>query len=104
MYTCKKCGAVMIPVKKGKNKYLVCTSCKHREKLTAHLKLTTKKGKERITVIEKDQIMLPVVHKICPKCGNEKAYWWTGGQGDEEEVSEAQFFKCKKCGYTWKEG
>jgi DNA-directed RNA polymerase subunit M len=102
MNICKKCGAIMIPTKKGKNKYLVCTSCKYKEKITTHSKLITKAEKSKIAVIEKDQIMLPSIHKICPKCGNEKAYWWTG-QGKGEEMSEAQFFKCKKCGYTWKE-
>ncbi len=92
----------MLPVRKGRKVYLVCSSCGYTEKKRAETKLTTKQKQEGITVIEEDFINLPKIAKICPKCGFKEAYWWSA-QGGKEEVSEALYYKCVKCGYVWKE-
>ena len=38
----------------------------------------------------------------CKKCNNTKCYFWTvqTRAGDE---AETKFFKCTKCGHTWRE-
>jgi len=92
----------MVPKRTKSGAYLVCPACGRRKKLKRRIKLTERKKKGRITVIEKNVINLPVVRKICPKCGYTKAYYQVT-QGRSEEAASAELFICKRCGYKWKE-
>jgi len=103
MEFCEKCDSIMLPMKTKKYLYLKCEKCGHKEKRTIKgLKIEHKPKHEKILVVEKDTTNLPVTHKLCPKCNNEKVYWWVQQtrSGDEPPT---QFFKCKKCLYTWRE-
>ncbi|MGQ9782101.1 MAG: transcription factor S [Nitrososphaeria archaeon] len=44
---------------------------------------------------------MPTIEIECPKCGNNKSYWWLlqTRSGDEPPT---QFYRCTKCGYTWR--
>jgi len=44
---------------------------------------------------------LPVTKVGCPKCGNEEAYWWVQQTRSSDEPPTT-FYRCKKCGYTWR--
>jgi len=83
MKFCPKCGSLLVPEKRGKEKYLVCPKCGYREKLkeTADLSIKEKPEEERkkVVVFGKGEELaeLPVTKIMCPKCGNDKAYWWT---------------------------
>ncbi|MEM7826633.1 MAG: transcription factor S [Candidatus Aenigmatarchaeota archaeon] len=103
MEFCKKCGSVMIPEKKGKDIYAKCTKCGHKEKRNIkNLKIIREKKIEKTMSVEKDQVYLPTTEKMCPKCGNIKAYYFLQQTRSADEPP-TQFFKCKKCNYVWRE-
>ncbi len=51
--------------------------------------------------VEKPRTM-PVTTADCTKCGNRQAYWWMMQTRRADEAS-TRFFKCTRCGYTWRE-
>ncbi len=97
----------MVPKKEKKKVVLVCRNCGYKEQgkgsdsYKFSTSLTQEKAKE-IVVEEKREETLPTTSIQCPKCGNMEAYWWVQQtrSGDEPPT---RFFKCKKCGYTWRE-
>jgi len=101
MEFCPKCGIILI--KKTKN--YGCPKCGYVKKGSGTKIQTSEKidKKQEIEVYsKKDQRVLPIVDEQCPKCKNEKAYFWTvqTRAGDE---AETKFFKCVKCDHTWRE-
>ncbi|MCD6114052.1 MAG: transcription factor S, partial [Thermoprotei archaeon] len=38
----------------------------------------------------------------CPKCGNREAYVWMM-QTRAADEPPTRFYRCTKCGYTWRE-
>lgn len=102
MEFCKKCKSVMLPAKKGKSAYLKCKVCGSKRKISSSFKLQSDDKHAKIIVIEKNEMNLPTTHKLCPKCGRERAFWWTQQTRPTDE-SPTNFFKCTKCTYTWRE-
>jgi len=99
MKFCPKCGAVLVQKKKN----FVCPKCGYRSKEKIKLISSEKvvnKGKIDI-VHEKDTSVWPIVTEVCPKCGNDKAYYFSAQMRSGDEA-ETQFFKCTKCGHTWR--
>lgn len=99
MEFCPKCGAVLIE----KRKNYGCPRCNYSTKEKIKLKTSEKvEAKKEVPVIKKDTKTMPIVNEKCKKCGNEEAYFWTiqTRAGDE---AETKFFKCAKCGHTWRE-
>ena len=99
MEFCEKCGG-MILVQEGKAK---CVSCSYRPK--KKIKIETNESieqRERVAVIkESESETYPIVEIKCPKCKNEKAYFWTT-QTRASDESETKFYKCAKCKHTWR--
>lgn len=98
MEFCPKCGAILVPKRKNNG----CPRCNYSTK--EKIKLTTSEkinAKREVPVISSKEEILPIVLEKCKKCKHEKAYFWTiqTRAGDE---SETKFFKCVKCGYTWR--
>jgi len=58
--------------------------------------------KEVAVVRDKGEEIHPIVNEECPKCGNDRAYFWTV-QTRASDESETKFFKCTKCGHTRRE-
>ena len=100
MLFCPKCGSVL--VKKRKN--FGCPRCGYTTQEKIKIEHTEKFGeKQRIEVIkDKDIDILPVIEEECPKCKNKKAYFWTSQTRSGDEA-ETKFFRCTKCGHTWRE-
>ncbi|MCD6483108.1 MAG: transcription factor S [Candidatus Aenigmarchaeota archaeon] len=105
--TCPKCGSLMIP-KKDKNgkTILVCRRCGYKMKNTnkkIRIGSKIKEGEKEVIVLEKREINdnLPKTHVICPKCGNDEAYWWMQQTRSADEPPTI-FYKCTKCGYQWR--
>jgi len=100
MEFCPKCGAVLIKKKKNDG----CPRCNYSAKTKIKLKTSEKVDarKEIHVVSEKDVEVHPVITEECKKCGNDKVYFWTvqTRAGDE---AETKFFKCTKCGHTWRD-
>jgi len=100
MQFCPKCGSVLVQ-KKTRWCCVKCGHCsKEKVKITSSEKL--KEG-TRINVLhEKDSNVWPVVTETCPKCGNNKAYYWTAQMRASDEA-ETRFFKCVKCKHQWRD-
>ncbi len=96
---CPKCGAVLVQ----KRKNLGCARCEYTSKDKLKIKTSEKiEEKTKVAVIKKEMNTLPVVVEKCKECDNDKAYFWTiqTRAGDE---AETKFFKCTKCGNTWRQ-
>jgi DNA-directed RNA polymerase subunit M len=100
MEFCPRCGAILVQKRKNDG----CPRCNYSAKGRVKLKTSEKIDvKREIPVIsEKDIEVHPIVAETCKKCKNEKAYFWTvqTRAGDE---AETKFFKCTKCGHTWRD-
>ncbi len=100
---CKKCGSIMIPRKEGEKTILQCLKCGYKETAEA-VELKEKKNKkdDEIRIVEREDTAMPVIDEICPKCGNDKAYFFTQQTraGDEPET---KFYRCTKCKHTWRD-
>ena len=104
MMFCPKCGSILRP-KKEDGKTIMYCSCGYTSKAeSTTLKEEKNHDKEEadVEVVDKDIETLPVTEAECPKCGNDKAYYWLQQTraGDE---AETRFLKCTKCKHTWRE-
>ena len=109
MEFCPECGNMMYPEEKDGEKVLVCRSCGHEEKISSdeeseesYKVVHEGEEKEETAVIEKDEQSLPKTNKTCPECGHGKAYWWMQQTRSADEPS-TRFYRCVKCGNTWRE-
>ena len=50
---------------------------------------------------EKGPETLPTTAIDCPKCGNNNAFWWMLQTRSADEAT-TQFYRCTKCGHTWR--
>lgn len=104
MLFCPRCGSMLRPKLVRDKKVLACSCGYVAEKSSSVVSLSGKKQEEvKLEVIEKETMAYPVVDEECPKCKNDKAYTWSQQMraGDEPET---HFFKCTKCGHTWRGG
>jgi DNA-directed RNA polymerase subunit M len=111
---CPKCGSLLTPQKnkQGQGRILVCPSCGHTQPLSPKggetYRVVDKIGHQpsEETVVVTDEIAqqqtMPTVRQVCPKCGNNVAYYWQvqTRAGDEGMTT---FYRCVKCGQTWRE-
>lgn len=107
MQICPKDGTLMVPEKTRSGAFLVCKKCGRREKIRAGRSFKIKEKVERapmekIPVVEKEIKILPVVKAYCDECGNEQAETWSQQTRSTDEP-ETRFYKCTKCGHTWRE-
>jgi DNA-directed RNA polymerase subunit M len=102
MEFCPKCGAMLVQ----KTKNLGCPRCGYSSshKASDSLKISEKidERKEVAVVSNKDIQVNPIVEQKCEKCGHNRCYFWTLQTRSSDE-SETKFFKCVKCGHTWRE-
>jgi len=96
--------------KDSKEAFLSCIKCGYERQVEAPIpspskRVTEIKPEDSIVVIgEKEQKLktLPVITVECPKCGNNFAYVWQVQTRGADE-SSTQFFRCTRCGYTFRE-
>lgn len=100
MEFCPKCGSVLIM----KTKKAGCPRCSYTSKNKIEIKTNEKvnERKEVAVISGKEKQTLPIVLEKCPKCGCEKAYFWTV-QTRASDEAETKFFKCIKCEHTKRE-
>lgn len=99
MEFCEKCRAILIM----QDEKAVCPGCGYKPKKKIKIEASERiEKKESIAVIKEGQDnVYPIVAMDCPKCKNKQSYFWATQTraGDE---SETKFYKCVKCGYTWR--
>lgn len=96
----------MVVEKKRKYNYLVCRKCGRMVKLKGEkvlLKESILSQRKDVVVMEKDEVVseLPKTKIICPKCENTEAYWWMQQTRGADEPPTT-FYKCTRCGYSWR--
>ena len=107
MEFCKKCGSILVPKKENKKQYYYCKNCNKSFKVEGGEKFLleekVKEHKKEVVVMSKSDIDkdLPKTKITCPSCGNEEAHWWTQ-QTRAPDEPPTLFYKCTKCGYTWR--
>jgi DNA-directed RNA polymerase subunit M len=104
MKFCSKCGTLL--KLDANKKRLVCPKCKSEEPLESEIVYSKEnRGRDKIIVIgkkERELRTLPQTKAQCPKCSNTTAYWWMVQTRGIDE-SATQFFRCTKCGHTWRD-
>lgn len=102
----------MVPRRKNGRTYATCSRCGYEEEMASStaaylIKREIKHtDKEKIVVID-ENVKMPKIASItkgveCPKCGNREAYVWMM-QTRAADEPPTRFFRCTKCGYTWRE-
>lgn len=82
---------------------LVCRKCGYEEtKEGESISIVSKRVEGEIPVFEEVVGGMPTTRVRCKACGNNTAYWWLRQLRGADE-SETRFFKCTKCGKTWRE-
>ena len=103
MEFCKKCGGLLVPKKSKNGVVYVCRMCGKKAQEGSKIKLVdTVEKKEDIIKVDKENKNLPTTENICSKCRNKEAYWWIQQTRSIDEPP-TRFYKCVKCGYTWRE-
>ena len=85
--------------KKGKS---VCRCGYVSKKKPLQIREKIRHGPAEIKVIQEEVNPLPVVDEECPKCGHNKANYWTM-QTRAADEGETKFLKCEKCRHTWRD-
>jgi len=86
---------------------LKCRKCGYEKSKAGECDLlmskTERDDREEVTVLEENvDVGLPTTTARCEECGHNVAYWWLRQLRSADE-SETRFFKCVKCGTTWRE-
>ena len=83
----------------------VCPKCGYESRKASKKIFNVTQDKERIVVIGKNEqkmTTLPKAKAECSKCNNNEAFYWLVQTRGADE-SSTQFFRCTRCGATWRE-
>ena len=99
---CPKCGSILVPKNKEKNRVLAC-SCGYveKDKSKGEIREEISEGK-KVEVVEKEEETHPLTDAQCPKCKHTKAHYWTV-QTRASDEPETKFLKCQKCKNIWRD-
>ena len=103
MEFCPKCKSMMVP-EEGKVTCRACGFTKEKGDLAekSHVHEIPHNARPMLVIESESEEGKPTVKASCSECGNNKAYWWLRQLRSADE-SEVRFFRCTKCGYTWRE-
>ena len=109
MRFCPKCGTRLMPAREGEEELLVCPRCGYKVKADKPILVPVarlrKSPRDKVTVIGEEEGSLrplPTTQVECPRCGHNEAYYWFVQTRSSDEGA-TQFFRCTRCGYTWRE-
>ncbi len=95
----------MTPGKKKEKIVFKCPVCGYEGeggKLVNIVSSVSSSSSEEIPIIKEEMLSSPVVTKVCPKCGNSKAYFQMVQTRSADEPP-TRIYLCTKCGYSWRE-
>jgi len=101
MLFCPKCKSIMMPKTSNGKRVLAC-SCGYKSQGDVKISESVKKDDRKIETLEKQIEIHPKVDADCSKCGNKEAYAWDRQTRSSDEPP-TKFFKCTKCGHTWRD-
>lgn len=105
MKFCEKDGSLLEVRKRDKHTFLVCRKCgkKYKPKGEELTIAETLDEKKEVVVMGKEEGLaeFPITTIMCPKCENMEAHWWMQQTRAADEPPTI-FYKCTKCGYTWR--
>jgi len=95
-----KCGGILVSIQG----VLKCRKCGSEQAKAAQSSalLKTAHEDEKVIVLETNESNLPSIEHECEKCGNAIAYYWFI-QTRASDEPPTRFFRCTKCGHTWRE-
>ncbi len=104
MEFCESCGSVMHPSRSSSGRvYLLCPKCgKRKMNAPRSFKIVEKIEENQNVLVVDTKDTRPTTEKMCPKCGNQEAYFWVQQTRSIDEPP-TQFFECRKCGNIWRE-
>ncbi|MEM2637554.1 MAG: transcription factor S [Candidatus Korarchaeota archaeon] len=116
MKFCDKCGGIMKITERDYHRVAECTKCGNQidltedteksleEQFVVRQKIDSKKyGTRVISGSEVRKMSVESIVRIeCPKCKNMEAYSWQMQTRSADEGATT-FYKCTKCGYSWRE-
>ena len=98
---CPECKSLMI----SSGGQLKCRKCGYIRKISDddQMQIKKRRSEREIVIVEEDApATLPTTAVKCPKCEHNLAFWWLRQLRSADE-SEVRFFRCCKCGHTWRE-
>jgi DNA-directed RNA polymerase subunit M len=102
MEFCDECGSMMM----AEGEAWVCQNeeCGHSELKDDGANYVITEGQEVSEVIESagGDSGLPKTDADCPKCDNDRAYWYMQ-QIRAADESETRFYVCTECEHKWRE-
>jgi DNA-directed RNA polymerase subunit M len=105
MKFCEKCGTLMRIAHRRGHAYWHCPRCGARALLDKEKVVLSEiaRGEKEIVVVREEEELkgLPVTKIRCPKCEHNEAYWWMIQMRAADEPPTI-FYRCKKCGHTWR--
>ncbi|MHA1594819.1 MAG: transcription factor S [Candidatus Baldrarchaeia archaeon] len=112
MKFCPECGSMLRPKKDDKgNVILICEICGYSEKnqgsleqeYTISSKINHSPGESELVLVDETKMVktLPTIQVICPKCGNNRAYYYQL-QTRRADEGMTTFLRCTKCNYVWR--
>jgi len=106
MKFCEKCGNLLFVEHKGKGVILICKKCNKKRRLKGEkiaISEAMHQQKKEVVILGKDEGLaeLPKTKIMCPKCENMEAFWWMQ-QTRAADEPPTLFYKCTKCGYSWR--
>ncbi|MBT3814599.1 transcription factor S [Candidatus Woesearchaeota archaeon] len=99
---CPKCGSILRPKMKAGKKVLFCTCGFNKAPEEETIELKEKGSVSKKVEIMEDTDTHPKIKAKCEKCGHGIALYWTQQTRGADEP-ETRFFRCTKCGFTWRE-
>jgi len=87
--------------------FVTCRTCGFTKEKTQlvkqkHIHEISRNTRTMLVIEGESEGGLPAIKAHCSECGNDKAYWWLRQLRSADE-SEVRFFRCTKCGKTWRE-
>lgn len=112
MMFCPRCGSIMNYSTKAR--VWKCSKCGYEQatnssgKQVVLSKVIKHNEKEKLIVIDEHKMSVPPTATLvkdqvrCPKCEHNEVYAWQIQTRAADEPSTT-FYRCAKCGYTWRE-
>ena len=106
MEFCPKCKSLLVPRKEEGKEILKCLGCGFAKKGDSGKdagKIFTEEvdAPADIPIIDSEKNPYPKVDWKCSRCGAKEAYFWSM-QLRRSDESETTFYRCIKCGKTWR--